>query len=130
MNDTYFCYLCAYSGKIIDFRMKKSGGGYSSKRYLCPDCQQILREISLKMNITPFEWGALIYSMIRVFNRRGQEFYYRVSFDKLKKRLFRLGINKEFWNGFYTAKNDWNNKKRGDFIDKVYMPENTQSKLI
>jgi hypothetical protein len=128
-HEIYICYLCAYKGKLQEFRMKKAGGGYSRKRFACPDCLQIVKRRSLFMDITPFEWGALIYSMIRVFNRRGEKFYDRVSFSKLKDRLYHMGINEEFWNGFYTAKEDWTQTERGSFIDKIYMPPSTQSKL-
>jgi hypothetical protein len=125
----YACYLCAYRGKLQEFRMKKSSGGYSRKRFICPDCNQVMRRRSLFMNITPFEWGALIYSMIREYRKRGEEFYHRISFPKLKKRLYNMGINSEFWGGFYTAKDEWSNKERSDFIEKIYMPPSTQSKL-
>ena len=128
-NELYICYLCAYKAKLQEFRMKKAGGGYSRKRFACPDCLQIIKRRSLFMNITPFEWGALLYSMLRVFNKRGERFYDRISFPKLKKRLYRMGINEEFWTGFYTAKEDWSYGTRSDFIDKIYMPPTTQSKL-
>lgn len=129
-NDDYICYLCAYRGKLQEFRMRKASGGYTTKQFSCPDCHQIVRRRSLFMDISAFDWGALIYSMIMEYRKRGQEFYYRVSFPKLKKRLYYMGISTEFWSGFYTAKNEWTRKQRSDFIEKIYMPPNTQSKLV
>lgn len=128
-NNVYICYLCAYKGKLQEFRMLKKGGGYSRKRFMCPDCNQIMRRRSLFMNVTPFEWGALIYSMIREYRRENESFYNRVSFPKLKKRLYNMGINADFWGGFYTAKEEWSVQQRSNFIEKIYMPVSTQSKL-
>jgi hypothetical protein len=129
MDDKLTCPFCAYRGRVRDFAMKKkTGTGYSRKKFNCPDCNQNMMRNTIYKEMSPYEWGFWLYASIRVWNRPNYRFYDRISWEKLKERVWNMGIAVDFWKGFREAKEasttEWN-----ESVDNAYKSDITQLKL-
>lgn len=127
-DDNFMCPYCFYIDKLIAFRMKMRGGGFSKKRYVCPECRQIMLKRTLFMDLSLGELAQWIYANIRVFQR--DNFYEnRLSMDMIVERVRVRGWGNEFWEAWKEAKT-FDMDTLNDIIEKTYNVENPQTKLV
>lgn len=136
-NETYICPFCAYSGKLVEYRIKAES--YTGKTFQCPDCKQIMRRNTLLREITPREWGMWLYASIRVYNGIHDKFYDRIKKEKdgkkfvLASRLYQMGesIVNDFWDGWNEAKT-YDKERLIYIVDNAYIPDKykKQTKLV
>lgn len=125
----YLCPFCHWVEDLKNFRMKKKDGGYSRKRYQCPDCQQIMRTLTLKSGMSIYQLGAWTYASIRIWSGPKNRFYERLSMDKLVKRVKEHGMANDFWDGWNDCKT-WDRTKWNAIVDNAFIPDATQLKLV
>ncbi len=101
------CPFCLYVDNIIRFRMKLKRGGYSRKRYQCPDCNQVMRKKTLTREATLHDLAEWLYVCIRMFNKPNEKFYDRISWEKLSDRLKKRGWANDFWESWKTIKENF-----------------------
>jgi hypothetical protein len=109
--------------------MKKVDGNYSRKRYQCPDCQAVMRTLTLKMKMSAYQLGAWTYSSIRVWSGPKNRFYERLSMDKIVKRVKQHNMANDFWDGWNDAKT-WDRARWNAVVDNAFIPQIQQSKLV
>ena len=126
--DYVFCPFCAYRGKLLEFRLSLKSGGYSRNRYRCPDCGQVMRKTTLKMKVTIEEWAEWLYVSLRTWNKVGERFYDRISWEKLLYRLSRYGFAKKFWVAWEEIKIAY--KKRGMQDGEVHIENDKIDRLL
>jgi hypothetical protein len=128
VNKKLICPFCAFMGEVRLFAFKKKDNSYSRKKFQCPDCKEHMMRNTLYKEMSPYEWGFWLYSSIRVWNRPNYRFYDRISWEKLKERIWRMGIAVDFWRGFRDAK-DGTRTQWNDSVDNAYKSDTTQLKL-
>lgn len=109
--------------------MKNRSGGFSRKRYVCPECRQIMRKQTLLMDLSLEQLATWIYSHIRIFARQGEKFYDRLSMDKIAQRVKQRGWGNQFWEAWKDAKT-WNTERWLQVVENSYKPKQVQSKLV
>lgn len=117
-NQELVCPFCAYKGRLIEFRIKKSEKSkeYSTKLFQCPDCGQRMHRETLLKEMTVSEWARWMYNDVI----RYEGGYERISWDKLRGpegRLKKYGWATEFWEAFKAAKAGRQRSDIEDFTD-------------
>jgi hypothetical protein len=86
----------------MKFRTTKTTGLYSRKTFVCPECKEVMRERTIKAKFSYKEWARYLYLCIRIYKE--SDYFGRISWEKLKGNLRRLGISSVFWE-------EWNDIK-------------------
>lgn len=115
-NEEVACPFCAYVGRVIEFRTKKSerSKSYSTRMFKCPDCGQGMRRDTLLKDMTPSEWARWLYFDVIMYHG-----YDRISFPKLLERLKKYGWATEFWEAWKAAKEGRERSDAEAYIDYV-----------
>jgi len=118
MNVLY-CPFCAYRGSLRDFRVRIKKG-YSRKMVRCPDCGEGMKKRTLLRELSLEDWARWLYTSIRVFkdDRTGADFYSRISWGKLLKRLSDYGFASIYWEAWKELKERFH-ETSGDEIDEI-----------
>ena len=117
LNEEVICPFCGYRSRAIEFRVKKSSKSskYSTKKFKCPDCGQVMKRSTLLRDMTVSDWARwLYYDVIRASRGKG---FHRISFDKLSQRLKEYGWAKEFWEAWKAAKEGRDRSDIEDYLD-------------
>jgi hypothetical protein len=109
---TVHCPFCFYGGFLYQFLIVRKKGEIA-KRGECPDCNKGMLISTLTQDMTPEEYGAFVYNYCLVPNG-----YEKISWNKLKDRVYRAGIATEFWHGFSTAKRE--HHKENPTVEEQY----------
>ena len=124
-NMEVICPFCAWSGRVIQFRTKKSekSKSYSTKMFKCPDCGQGMRRDTLLKDLTVSEWARWLYTDIIMYGG-----YHRISFPKLLQRLKEYGWANEFWSAWKAVKEHRETSDVEDYLDykQTYEEERKQ----
>lgn len=129
----FICVYCAfYSHEIIDFRFKKKDGIYSTKMFKCPNCNAVMKENTIKMNMSVSQWVEYLYLNIRVTDG----YFKKVKWEEYFEHLKNLGISKPFWDYWKVYKSMCEGKSKLQLFnelmvltDKVEYKPVKQSKL-
>lgn len=121
-NMEVICPFCAFKGRVIEFRTKKSSQsvGYSAKMFECPDCHEKMRRDTIMRDMTVSEWARWLYNDVIKYGG-----YKRISFPKLSARLKEYGWASEFWEAWKAVKEGRQTSSVEDFID--YVKETAQA---
>lgn len=123
------CPFCFYVDKLVYFRMKNRSGEFSRKRYVCPECRQIMLRDTLMMELSLEQLAYWIYAHIRVFNRQGEKFYDRLSMGMIAKRVKERGWGNEFWDAWKEAKT-FSMERLTAIVENSYKVGLVQSRLV
>jgi len=113
-NMEVVCPFCAWRGRVIQFRTKKSerSKSFSTKMFKCPDCGQGMRRDTLFRDFTVSEWARWLYTDVIMFKG-----YHRISFPKLLQRLKEYGWANEFWSAWKAVKDNRTTSDVEDYLD-------------
>jgi len=119
-NMEVVCPFCAWMGRVIQFRTKKSEASksYSTKMFKCPDCGQGMRRDTLLRDLTVSEWARWLYTNVIMYGG-----YNRISFPKLLQRLKEYGWASEFWSAWKAVKENRTTSDVEDYLDYVKASE-------
>ena len=80
-----------------------------------------MRRATLLMNVTVKEWAEWLYVSLRTWNKEGEKFYDRISWEKLLRRLKVYGYAELFWNAWKDIKERYNKSGeiKGDYINDI-----------
>lgn len=114
----FLCPFCLYLAPITKFLIKLKRGNYSEKRFHCPDCGQIMNKQTLVKVMSIEEYAEWILDAGA---------WERISFQKFKKRLRKMGIAYKFW-GHYKKYKAEKTEQYSDEEEEDYKAQEEQAK--
>jgi len=117
----YVCPYCANNAPLQKYLIKKADGTYNQKRVKCPLCNEGIKMITLKADMSAYEWGKWIYLNIRVFNSPHFHFYDKWQHDIffINLSLFSRSVRNDWWNGFKEYKGKSNYQTMKEELEKL-----------
>ena len=96
----FYCNYCLHEDYINSFLIMGKGRILKTT-YQCPDCKVIMREKTLKAEMTAFQYGKWVFEVKRF------DLTKRLKMDYIVARVKQFGIANSFWLGYKEAKEEY-----------------------